>query len=252
MTETEWLVGENDYVLYEFIRRQADRRKLRLFACACCRRIWDLLTDERNRTAVEVSERYADGRATKEELSAAQAASARASSAVEEEFRPLEALMWSGFRGLTPEEKALAEARWLSVGSRRYAARAAKAAARPTHRLTTMAEAMGLAGGWACCARAIGQTWPVIRSYNLERSDLLRCVIGNPFRPEQIAAACLTPETVELARAIDEEQAFDRLPALADPLEQDGCSSSDALTHCRRPGPHGRGCWVLDAILLRG
>ena len=48
-----------------------DDRTLRLFACWCVRQIWPLLTDQRSRTAVEVSERYANGQATAEELDAA-------------------------------------------------------------------------------------------------------------------------------------------------------------------------------------
>ena len=67
MTESEWLTSDNSYLLFQFIRREADRRKLRLLACACCRRIWERLPDLRSRRAIEVSEQYADGRATKGE-----------------------------------------------------------------------------------------------------------------------------------------------------------------------------------------
>jgi hypothetical protein len=47
--------------MLEFLREKATGRKLRLFACACCRRAWDLFTDPRARTAVETAEREADG-----------------------------------------------------------------------------------------------------------------------------------------------------------------------------------------------
>jgi hypothetical protein len=46
-------------------------RRLRLLACACCRRIWHLLVDPRSRAAVELAERYATGQARNEQLESA-------------------------------------------------------------------------------------------------------------------------------------------------------------------------------------
>ncbi len=53
---------------------------------------------------------------------------------------------------------------------------------------------------------------------------------------------------VKLAQAIYDERDFDRMPILADALEEAGCTNIDILTHCRQPGEHVRGCWVVDAI----
>lgn len=52
-----------------------------------------------------------------------------------------------------------------------------------------------------------------------------------------------------LARAIDEERAWDRMPILADALEDAGCNESALLDHLRQGGEHTRGCWVLDLLL---
>src|SRR6516225_2830409 len=71
MTEAEWLACTDPEPMLKFLRGKAGSRKLRLFACACLRRVWHLLIEEPCRTAVEVSERYADGLATREELDAA-------------------------------------------------------------------------------------------------------------------------------------------------------------------------------------
>jgi hypothetical protein len=53
-------------------------RRLREFACACCRRIWHLLTDPRSRAALDLAERYATGQAENEQLESALEAAAGA------------------------------------------------------------------------------------------------------------------------------------------------------------------------------
>ncbi|WP_439621489.1 hypothetical protein [Gemmata sp.] len=45
------------------------------------------------------------------------------------------------------------------------------------------------------------------------------------------------------------DQASDLFPILADALQDSGCESDDILGHCRVPGPHVRGCWVVDLVL---
>ena len=54
---------------------------------------------------------------------------------------------------------------------------------------------------------------------------------------------------VKLAQAIYEECAFDRLPVLADALEDADCTNNEILAHCRQPCEHVRGCWLIDSIL---
>jgi hypothetical protein len=53
----------------------------------------------------------------------------------------------------------------------------------------------------------------------------------------------------QIAQAIYTDRAFDRLPVLADALEDAGCADASILDHCRQPGEHVRGCWVLDLLL---
>jgi hypothetical protein len=87
------------------------------------------------------------------------------------------------------------------------------------------------------------------------QADLLRCIFGNPFRP----LAAIVPEWVSwqgetvlrLARGIYDERAWDRLPILADALEEAGCADPAVLGHLRHTGPHARGCHVVDGLLAK-
>jgi hypothetical protein len=54
---------------------------------------------------------------------------------------------------------------------------------------------------------------------------------------------------MQLAQAIYEESAFNRLPILADALEEAGCVDMELVSHCRATGLHARGCWAVDLLL---
>jgi hypothetical protein len=58
-----------------------------------------------------------------------------------------------------------------------------------------------------------------------------------------------TEHTVGLAEKMYDDRDFAALPILADALEEAGCDRADILSHCREPGAHVRGCWVVDLVL---
>jgi hypothetical protein len=65
-------------------------------------------------------------------------------------------------------------------------------------------------------------------------------------------AAWRTSNAVTLAQSIYADRAFDRMPILAaDALEDACCDNADILNHCRKPGEHVRGCWVVDLVLAK-
>jgi hypothetical protein len=217
----------NPYSVLDSLRGKASRRKLRLFACGCCReRLWPLLTDKRSRQAVEEAERYADGAADWPALRAARAAAVAACEAVRN--RPL------ARRGVH--------------FSSTVAANAAQAAAMTAHR---QSGARGVAGlVFSTVYYGVGLNDEGRR--DAERAahlELVRCVFGDTLRPVAFDPAWRTPGAVALARTAYEERRFQDLPLLADALEEAGCSDEAILEHCRGPSPHVRGCWAVDLVL---
>jgi hypothetical protein len=86
-----------------------------------------------------------------------------------------------------------------------------------------------------------------------ERSiiHIIRDIFGNPFCPVSINPSWRTSTVLALATGIYSDRAFDRMPILADALQDAGCSNEDILNHCRGPGPHTRGCFVIDLLTGR-
>jgi hypothetical protein len=85
--------------------------------------------------------------------------------------------------------------------------------------------------------------------YDLIRVSLLRDIFGNPFRPVAFDPSWRTSTAVALASQMYESREFSAMPILADALQDAGCEDADILGHCRGPGPHVRGCWVVDLVL---
>src|SRR5271165_7564 len=88
MTETDWNACTDPQPLLEFLRGKVSDRKLRLFAVACCWRVWKRMPEEEIdglRFAIVTAEQYADGLASLEELTRARQRADQAASNLWEE-----------------------------------------------------------------------------------------------------------------------------------------------------------------------
>jgi hypothetical protein len=239
VTEAEWLACTDPRPMLEFLGDQAWDRKRRLFALACCRRIWHVIPHECARReqspepfykALEAVERDADDRETKGE----------------------------------------AGKHSLPAGS--FALNAFGAACEPETSLVLWDQPLRTVSTWASAAVApdtetvlvpwwvgrfpTGPAGPAQLAEQAAHCRLLRDIFGNPFRPAALSPAWRAPTVVALAQAAYDNRtlpagALDtaRLTVLADALEEAGCNNADIGSHLRGPGPHVRGCWVVDLVL---
>jgi hypothetical protein len=262
VTEAEWLACTDPKPILRFLlgtdypRVQAvetfpdclgSDRKLRLFACACYYRIRHLLPDDRARVAVEVAEQVAEGILSTDELQQAEV----------NVRQPLDALegQWRASRGaerlaLLSTHEAIALALVILWPEAQKAAYYASANAYLALAALSNPGAADSDPGFSASRAAEERV----------QTDLLRCIFGrHPFHLVSLAPSWLAwseSTVVKLAQAAYEKRHWpagtldsERLAVLADALEEAGCDNADILRHLRGPGPHVRGCWVLDLCL---
>jgi hypothetical protein len=223
MDESQWLTCGDPTPMLRFLQeRGISERKARILSCACCRRIWDLLTDPRSRSAVEVAERFAEDEATMREL-------------------------WTAKRDAVSATGTAANAA--------YWAASAKASGPLVSAFDAAGEALALRAS-ANARHDAAVLWDAAQAASQRfQASLIREVIGDPFRDYPLDSLWLAWEggtVVQLARGIYHDRAFDRMPILGDALEEAGCTHEAVLGHCRSGDEHLRGCWVLDLILGKG
>jgi len=249
MQEATWIASTRpSRMLNELkVRRPSEARKFRLVAVACCRRIWDLL-DEPARRAVDGLERFADGRSNEGEMTAlarealiAAWAHTEVPWAMHAAEAAANAVAWEDDHQRRPEGPVIN--RIARVAGSAYHAAYARAAALHTG---------ALEGGGRLAIRSeeAAESWQAaIQAEEATQAELVREVFGNVCRPIEFDPAWRSAGVAGLARAIEESGDFDGMPALGDALEEAGCARPEILDHCRSPGGHVRGCWVVDAVL---
>ena len=226
MSEVNWQNGIHPTAMLLAVRDRVCQRKVLLFNSACCRRVWSRL-GPLDRAFVEQIETAID---------------------TPEEVRELEA-------GLDSERVASLAMAGLSDHTV-----SDEIASRLTSQTALCLSVVG-DRGWGigllafAAAQLVANTEPeggqrVAQEHEgMEQMRLLRCIFGNPFRSTIFTPEWKTSTVVSLAAAIYGERAFDRLPILADALEEAGCDDASMLDHCRGNSLHVRGCWVIDLVL---
>jgi hypothetical protein len=246
MKEAEWLTCEDPELMKKALP-SGNSRKRRLFACACCRRAWGLLSVE-SRRELEMAEALADGTVKRKQLEPIQEAATQAHHTAENRTR-FERLQrhtaWMACRHASGSEIIRGAFTSATMAAELLAA---AALGPPPH------DGMGPpdeeSQAWDERYRA-GQ-----KSERQWQAAVLRDLFGNPFRPVILDPSWLTPAVRQLAQAAYDERLLPsgeldpaRLEVLADALEEAACQNPEILEHCRGKGPHVRGCFVVDLIL---
>jgi hypothetical protein len=94
---------------------------------------------------------------------------------------------------------------------------------------------------------AVDAAW---KAFEKEIIELLKDVVGDPFRDVTFNPEWRTDTAAILARQMYDSRDFSAMLILADALQDAGCDNEDILSHCRDGTlTHVRGCWVVDLVL---
>jgi hypothetical protein len=240
MGDSDWLNCQDVTKMLTWLEGKVSPRKLRLFAVACCWRIWPLLVDGRSRKAVKVAERFAEGQVPERDRFDAYLA---ARAAADE----LGGLEHEGPLGpdTTPAYLAALAAR-NAVGVFRTAADLAGVASTALRARLRAQLRPSLARRLRSPADYPGGK----EEERLAQADLLRDLVGPP-RPVYFDPTWNSPLVLAMVESLAETRDFSVMPVLADALEDSGCAHPLILAHCRADTEHARGCWVLDGLLGR-
>jgi hypothetical protein len=221
LTAEKWAECEDVVQMVDHLYGKVSDRKLRLLGCACCRRVWGIY-EQPARDAVEVAERLADGKATKVECQKAESSLKRTANVT----GPREVVASSAYRAAAHASRNAAnDFASVLVPHPRYPWEASE------------------------YEQYRGECDSILAREIRANVSLVRDIFGNPFRPVKLNSDWRTSTAVALAAQMYESRDFGAMPILADALQDAGCDKEDILSHCRGPGPHVRGCWVVDLIL---
>jgi hypothetical protein len=237
MIPLEWVEGNGVSELIKSIQGLLGPRRTRLLAVAFCDRVAHVLRHDVCRDWIEVASRYADKKSHRMDMAKAHSTAKD----IYDRFGQPTAL-----RGIAIQSTLRAFVYTLQPALRNYPQVVARAAA----------EASGYAASDETGQIVVGIDRVAFAAESGAQLQLLRDVLG---RPDDVSVSGtsdwlgwhggLVPK---LARGIYEDRAFDRMPILGDALEDIGCADEAILAHCRGPGPHVRGCWVVDTLLGLG
>lgn len=216
MTEEEWAAGvEPMNLLYHWtLSSGSDLRKLRLLAVACCQRKAKYFADARCQRVIKVAEQYADDEHCIGDLDLARQQCQLALG----EWRAKQGYRGQMVRLLTALHGTASREFYLKT-------------------ILMDLERVPIDSQRGRVEEAAKQ------------AVLVREVFGNLSSPVTLDPRWQSETVVALAGGIYTDRAFDRMPILADALEEAGCDNADILTHCRGDGPHVRECWVVDLLL---
>jgi hypothetical protein len=216
MTEEEWLADADMEKKVQYVYKQKQTRKVRLFSCGCCRQLAPWIKNDRLLQAIERAEKFADGELSESTL-----------------------------------DKWRLEVNRLERDVPRSPYTAERAVYHAIRCVCLVPKYFGYTSVWRTLLTSNTSFGPEFSATAPALAyALFRDIFANPFRQVVSEDAWRTSTVVALAKQMYQSRDFSTMPILADALQDAGCESEVMLNHCRDEKQiHVRGCWLVDQVL---